>query len=59
MKIWEYVYKSGAGMTASAVLHRIPDPSAELWDVQEALRWAELDGKVTKIGAYYWRAENA
>ena len=55
MKIWNFVPTDGPGITASGVMNRCADPDAELWDIQEALRWAERDGKVKRLGCYYWR----
>ena len=55
MKIWELIPKEGAGMTAYAVMNLCHDANAELEDITEALRWAVIDGKVQKVGKYYWR----
>lgn len=55
MKIWEYVPTDGPGVGVYWVMSKIPDHTATASDVQEALRWAERDGKVTRLGAYYWR----
>ena len=54
MRISDFVPKAGPGITASEILQRIPDPTAELEDVREALRIAESDGYIMRIGNYYW-----
>ena len=54
MRISDYIPAAGPGIIASEVLRRIPDHTAELEDVREALRIAESDGFITRIGNYYW-----
>ena len=55
MKIETWIPHDGPGVSATWVLQRQPDMTATLDDIVEALRWAERDGRVTKLGAYYWR----
>ena len=59
MRISDYIPKAGPGITASEVLKRIPDPTADLDDVREALRISESDGYVMRIGNYFWGTGNA
>jgi hypothetical protein len=54
MFISKYIPKAGPGLTATEILKRIPDHTAELEDVKEALRIAESDQRVWRIGNYYW-----
>ena len=57
MKIWSYVPKDGPGVTDTWVLQKCPDLTATLSDIQTALKWAERDGKLCRIGSYYWRRQ--
>ena len=54
MRISDFIPKTGPGITASEVLSRIPDQTATLEDVREAIRIAESDGYIMRIGNYFW-----
>jgi len=54
VKIWNHIPKAGPGLKAEDILSLVPDPTAEIEDIKEALKIAERDGKVYRLGAYFW-----
>ena len=53
MRIEELIPQQCSGMTAVHLMERLPDvPVIEILD---ALRIACREGKLERIGAYYWR----
>ena len=55
MKIWTIIPRRGPGVGVNWVLSNCPDRTASEKDIREALKWAILDGHVTRVGSYYWR----
>ena len=59
MRIEKYVPYTGSGVSTWDVFSRVresrPHDEMEVSDVDEALRIAAGDGKVKRIGCYWWR----
>lgn len=59
MFIESFVPYTGPGVSTWEVFGRVrairPNDEMEVADIAEALRIVEADGKVKRIGAYYWR----
>ena len=54
-----YVPYTGSGLSTWDILKQVresrPDDEMEVTDIDVALRIAAGDGKVKRIGAYWWR----